>query len=670
MELTYAQKSAINHIDGHLQIIACAGSGKTEVISRRIANILRKKTNVKPENIVAFTFTEKAANSLKSRIESALGTAVPGMYIGTIHGFCAKLLKEYAEDFADFKVLDEVKNHHFLNRYAAHCGMHTLKLFPNYRNNRLFLQFVDKLIDDYDNRFVWTEDQTNALEQYRNCLYEHKFIDFSLLIFEALQQIKGSLSVQEYCKSIKYLVVDEYQDVNDLQEKLIRAIADHGANICVVGDDDQTIYQFRGSNADNMISFPRRYPDVWQIRLEENFRCTPKIVDVAANVIGHNENRLQKQMTSGTTIVSSVVQARGYWDFNAEFSAIVEKISQLHCEGLPYKDIAVLVRKGKYIPQIAKNLALRDIPYTADSAEEFFGGIYFPRFLETLRMLDSIDKAALYEQWKDVAEDTSFLMGFKYLRGCARGGNYRLSEILCEFCERIHFLNENAADITVRSENLKGFCQILDDYDAIYGDCQLSYRISKLLRFLVEQANQAYKYHNFREIEPNDDAVQLMTVHKSKGLEFHTVFVPRLNKRDFPVSKMGGRQYYHILGGTFEENKEKYESDIEDERKLFYVAVTRAKQNLFLSYTLDKQPISEFVSNAAESVYLNVDRTELTEYTEKVIDWDLVREAREALFDYYCVANHFCKGIMGEYLDICRRGPEAILETARSYGLI
>lgn len=670
MELTYAQKSAINHVDGHLQIIACAGSGKTEVISRRIANILRKKTNVKTENIVAFTFTEKAANSLKSRIESALGTAVPGMYIGTIHGFCAKLLKEYADDFADFKVLDEVKNHHFLNRYAAHCGMHTLKLFPNYRNNRLFLQCVDKLIDDYDNRFVWTEDQTNALEEYRNCLYEHKFIDFSLLIFEALQQIKRNLSVQEYCKSIKYLVVDEYQDVNDLQEKLIRAIADHGANICVVGDDDQTIYQFRGSNADNMISFPRRYPDVWQIRLEENFRCTPKIVDVAANVIGHNENRLQKQMTSGITIVSSVVQARGYWDFNAEFSAIAEKISQLHREGLPYKDIAVLVRKGKYVPQIAKNLALRDIPYTADSAEEFFSGIYFPRFLETLRMLDSIDKAALYEQWKDIAEDTSFLMGFKYLRGCARGGNYRLSEILCQFCERIRFLNENAADVTVRSEDLKGFCQILDDYDAIYGDCQLSYRISKLLRFLVEQANQAYKYHNFRERKPNDDAVQLMTVHKSKGLEFHTVFVPRLNKRDFPVSKMGGRQYYHILGDTFEENKEKYESDIEDERKLFYVAVTRAKQNLFLSYTLDKQPISEFVSNAAESAYLDADRAELAEYTEKVIDWDLVREAREALFDYYCDASHFCKGIMGEYSDICRRGPEAILETARSYGLI
>lgn len=670
MELTNAQKSAINHIDGHLQIIACAGSGKTEVISRRIANILQKRPDIKPENIVAFTFTEKAAESLKDRIESVLGTAVPGMYIGTIHGFCAKLLKKYAEDFVDFKVLDEVKNHHFLNRYAAHCGMHTLKLFPNYRNNRLFLQCVDKLIDDYDNRFVWTEDQTNALEQYRNCLYEHKFIDFSLLIFEALQQIKGNLSVQEYCKSIKYLVVDEYQDVNDLQEKLIRAIADHGANICVVGDDDQTIYQFRGSNADNMIAFPERYSDVKRVRLEENFRCSSKIVDVAANTILHNECRLPKNMTSGTTIVSSVVQARGYWDFNAEFSAIAEKVSQLHREGLHYKDIAVLVRKGKYVPQIAKNLALRDIPYTADSAEEFFCGIYFPRFLETLRMLDSIDKAALYEQWKDIAEDTSFLMGFKYLRGCARGGNYRLSEILCEFCDRICFLNENAADVTVRSEDLKGFCQILDDYDAIYGDCQLSYRISKLLRFLVEQAKQTYKYHNFRERKPNDDAVQLMTVHKSKGLEFHTVFVPRLNKRDFPVSKMGGRQYYHILGDTFEENKEKYESNIEDERKLFYVAVTRAKQNLFLSYTLDKQPISEFVSNAAESAYLDADRAELAEYTEKVIDWDLVREAREALFDYYCDASHFCKGIMGEYSDICRRGPEAILETARSYGLI
>jgi ATP-dependent exoDNAse (exonuclease V) beta subunit len=251
-----------------------------------------------------------------------------------------------------------------------------------------------------------------------------------------------------------------------------------------------------------------------------------------------------------------------------------------------------------------------------------------------------------------------------------RGGNLRLSEILRGFCDKIDFLNEGVADITARKEDLEGIYKILDDYDAIYGDYQLSYRISRVLRFLGEQARQAYKYHNFRESAPDEDAVQLMTVHKSKGLEFHTVFLPRLNHREFPVSNMGGRKYYHVLGGVFEENKAKYAADEEDERKLFYVAVTRAKQNLFMSYTLEKQHVSTFVFDAAESAHLDIDRAELQEFAKREFDWDLVKAAREALHDYYATGNHFCPGIIMEYKGICRRGPEAILEAARSLGMI
>ena len=165
MELTNAQQAAIDHIDGHLQIIACAGSGKTEVISRRIANILQRKPYVKPENIVAFTFTEKAAGSLKERIESALEAQISGMYIGTIHGFCKHLLSKYAESFADFKVLDEVKNHLFITRYTEKCGMSALDLKPCVLNNNLFMQCIDKLIDDYDNREAWSDEQKNVLDQ-------------------------------------------------------------------------------------------------------------------------------------------------------------------------------------------------------------------------------------------------------------------------------------------------------------------------------------------------------------------------------------------------------------------------------------------------------------------------------------------------------------------------
>ena len=688
MELTNAQQSAINHIDGHLQIIACAGSGKTEVISRRIANILQKKPDVKPENIVAFTFTEKAAASLKVRIELALGASILGMYVGTIHGFCKKLLSEYVEKFADFNVLDEVKNHLFITRYADKCGMTALDLKPCILNNGLYLQCIDKLIDDYDNRDSWTDAQRNVLEQYTACLYEHKYIDFSLLLFEALRQMRENPSVQSYLQTVKYLVVDEYQDVNDLQEKLIRTIADYGANVCVVGDDDQTIYQFRGSNADNMISFPDRYPGVKLVRLEENFRCQESIVDVAANVIAHNERRLQKKMVSSAEKSPCIVQAKGYPNTEAEFAAIAEKIVELHSKGVPYTEIAVLVRKGKFVPAIASALATKDIPYTADRAEDFFNGRYFNRFVETLRILESIDKAALYEQWQDIVDGAQFNVGFKFLRSCTHGGTRRLSEILRGFCEKIDFLNENAVDISARAKNLEGICKILDDYDEIYGDYQLSARVSGLLRFLATQAPQEYKYHSFREANPNEDAVQLMTVHKSKGLEFHTVFLPRLNHREFPVSKMGGKKYYHVLGGVFEENKAKYDSDTEDERKLFYVAITRTKRNLYMSYTLESQPVSEFVSDASESAFLKMNREDLHHQAEKRLSPEerkrlreevqferemfrqMVDHARQELFDYYATGNHFCPGIIMEYKDICRQGPEAILAAAQNLGMI
>ena len=276
---TDAQLEAINEIDKNLQIVACAGSGKTEVISRRIANILKSKHDIKPENVVAFTFTEKAAESLKNRIVKVLDVtedSLQDMYIGTIHGFCWHLLKKYTEKFSEFKILDSVKSHLFVERYSKECGMETLGMEVYSRNINLFLQCIDKMIDDYDNFGQWSENNQTAFEQYISCLYEHKYIDFSLMIFETLKQIDENSVVSDYLRNIKYLIVDEYQDVNDLQENLITSIAKQGANVCVVGDDDQTIYQFRGSNANNMIDFSKRYNDVHQVKLEENFRCTKK----------------------------------------------------------------------------------------------------------------------------------------------------------------------------------------------------------------------------------------------------------------------------------------------------------------------------------------------------------------------------------------------------------
>ena len=225
---------------------------------------------------------------------------------------------------------------------------------------------------------------------------------------ESNPQIKARLS------QIQYLVVDEYQDINNLQEKLILRIAEAGANICVVGDDDQTIYQFRGSNADNMITFAQRYAHVHQVHLEQNFRCAPGIVDVADCVIANNAYRLPKKMISGAVALQADIEANRYDDKEAEFAAIAERIEELHRAGVPYREIAILVRKGKLVAQISPALNRAGIPYEADSAENFFIGDYFQRFVDTLRFLKDGDKLKLNEGWKDFADASAIKTGLSF----------------------------------------------------------------------------------------------------------------------------------------------------------------------------------------------------------------------------------------------------------------
>lgn len=702
MNLTLEQQEAISEIERNLQIIACAGSGKTEVITRRIANILQSKPDVKPENIVAFTFTEKAAASMKKRIGMALGNStndsIKTMYIGTIHGFCYNLLCKYTEQFRKYKILDAVKSHLFVTRYCVECGMSDLKLEAYPSNVNLFLQCIDKMIDDYGNADSWTQEQRDVLDKYITCLYSRKYIDFSLMIFEALRQIESNPETQAYLSRIKYLVVDEYQDVNDLQEKLILRIATAGANVCVVGDDDQTIYQFRGSNANNMIAFSKRYNDVHQVRLEKNFRCAPGIVDVADCVISNNELRISKKMVSATPEVPAEIEAVRYNNKEDQFDGIADQISKLNKSGVPYREMAILVRKGKTILSASAALDRAGIPFETDSAEHFFAGDYFSRFVVTLRLLSDVDKAKLYECWSDLIDASALNTGFKYLRSCARGGNMPLGEILRGFCDKIDFLRDTAKDLDVRRIDLEGITKILRDYDEIYGDWQLSARITGVLKFLGTRAADEYKYYSFKPKDPNADAVQIMTVHKAKGLEFNSVFIPELTKREFPVFNMGGKQYWHVLGGIFETNKDKYKSSIEDERKLFYVAITRAKRNLYMTYELSTQPVSCFVKEAAASRYLKINRSDLdyspkTDVDDTALDcheiksfehnsereeklrqrqeyWTTVKYARRQLYDYYGTGAHFFPAMYSMLGEIKRWSPDRILAEAAKNGLI
>lgn len=708
VKFTEAQMSAINEIEQNLQIIACAGSGKTEVITRRISNILKSKKDVLPEGIVAFTFTEKAAEVMKNRVKKALldenvECDIENMYIGTIHAFCFDILKKYTDKYENIKILDGAKNYLFVKRYEKECGINTLQLQAYPRDIHLFFECKEKMIDDYDNRLEWDEKSRQALEEYIECLYKHNFIDFSLLIFETIRQIEENPNVKEYLSTIKYLIVDEYQDVNDMQEKLIKHIVAAGANICVVGDDDQTIYQFRGSDSNNMVSFDERYSNVKQIRLEDNFRSAKQVIDVAKSVIENNSIRLQKNMISRNSIQGKV-QAIRFDSEEDEYNGIINKIIETHQAGVPYHEIAVLVRKGKYIKHIASGLESKGVLCLYDSVENYFESEAFCRYIIVLKMMETLDKAELYDSWKNIISDEDFSKGFKYLRMCSRNGGdsrvARLSSIISKFCDIVNYADEEA---------INGIVRILDDYDEIYGDYQLTARVGRIIDFLSREAIEEYKHAKF--ISQKDiDAVQIMTIHQAKGLEFDTVFMIKLEDGEFPGHKHGGRKFWNILGEHFENNKEKYITNIDEERNLFYVAVTRAKRQVFMTYQLSKHSVSMFVKESAKSKYLSIDKDDLnfdpkkkkrsikleqSTYKARTFkrnceddSWvkrieeicilqeefrrqkEKARRARNELTDYYGTGAHFCPAMYSEISRVKKMDDNEVIREAIRHGLM
>ena len=304
-DLSPKQREAVNTIDEDIEIIACAGAGKTGVVTHRIVNILKNKPDISPENIAAFTFTKKAAEELKNRIY-AIGKTVLGnthgfanMYIGTIHGFCLKMLQEFLPEFQAFSVLDEVHTKLFVERYYEEIGMSELGLIK-YVETDLFIRIMSLLNENWYDCGKWSAEVQSAFENYQKKLYAEKRFDYSLILREMVHQLESNLIFRSIiAERVKYLTVDEYQDTNPVQERLVSILRELGANLCVVGDDDQTIYQFRGSDSSNILTFMQRYNIKKYIVLDTDYRSTEGIVNVARNVIVHNSKRLPKEMKSG-----------------------------------------------------------------------------------------------------------------------------------------------------------------------------------------------------------------------------------------------------------------------------------------------------------------------------------------------------------------------------------
>lgn len=620
---TQHQINAISTLDKNLQIVACAGSGKTQVISQRIVNIIKKKEEIRPANIVAFTYTEKAAAELKTRVlrlcKEQLGDVqgLAEMYIGTIHAWCLRALQDHVYDFQKYNVLDEIKLKLFVDRNYKFIGMQDLDMDWGKDTGRFVALMGIMREAELAPGKSYPADLLAALQQYEETLRRHCYFDFTMVMTETVKRLEQDQDFRERLgKNLRYLIVDEYQDVNPVQEQLIEYLVRLGPNICVVGDDDQTIYQWRGSDIRAIHHFRNKYPNVEYIKLEDNFRSTSGVVTTAVTSIGHNVQRLPKVMNAAghQKYERGDILYNQYASEAEENAFIVNTIRHLRgvafldapdaeARGLDYADMVVLLRTWKKARIIMAALSEADIPFIVTGVNELFERPEAKAARAIFEYLkDEIGPDALMAYWKAV---TSALTEEAINRGIdalskhsPKSGVYyahfSLQEAFWSFLEAAGireelFHDSNQPDVAgnhpeeIVFYNLGMFSRMIDDYETINFKTDPKYQIGDFINFMRYAADDYYPEGWLENTYKTPNAVRIMTIHQSKGLEFPVVFLPGLNRNYIPLKKPGGRQVWHHLDKELIKDQQRYEGTEEDERRLFYVAITRSQKFLFLS---------------------------------------------------------------------------------------
>jgi DNA helicase-2/ATP-dependent DNA helicase PcrA len=618
------QAQAITHRGGHLRIVACAGSGKTESLARRIASLVQE--GIEPSEIVAFTFTEKAAAELKERvslrIEESMGEEFLGklgaMFVGTMHGYCFRMIQDHVPKYGNFDVLDEHGHACFLSREFSNIGLDKLG-GRKWETIREFIGIVDvtynELIPESE---LQNETLYDSIKAYEESLERFRFLTFGRIIALAVQEMKNTEVRQRVCENLKYLFVDEYQDVNPSQEALIHSLSLEGAELCVVGDDDQSIYQWRGADVDNIIGFDQRYSNVTTIALNENRRCVPGIVSNANTFAKSIAHRLTKEMKPHREDIGIPLQDWVAETPEDEAEVIAESIRQYITDGGRPRDIAVLFRSVRSsAPPLIEALARMDIPYECGGRTGLFlqpeivvmAKLYawfvdgewreerygegedvkienlVEEFIQVWQPEEKADELKRYfEDWKKIVPKSDRPVNLI-------DDFYRLLRRL-----GVHRLNPDSSNDANRLGSLARFSGILADFDTITrrgrsldegkyrpGTDRGKDYYYRLYGFLSHYARDAYE--DFAGEDASEmDAVSILTVHQAKGLEWPIVFLPCLTDGRFPSGRAGREREWKLSEQVFDlDKRSRYEGGDSEERRLFYVALTRARDFVSLS---------------------------------------------------------------------------------------
>lgn len=636
MNFTSDQEKAIKENEANLRIIACAGSGKTSTVAAKIAYLLNPNNNlgVDPKNIIAFTYTEKAAAELRNKVLDFIKNdenlqnlhAIADMYIGTIHGWCLKALQENEYQYQKFTVLSDIKLKLFVDKNYKNIGMKDItKIGNDSINMKIFVdtgRFIQlmNIIRESDLDGPIPNHILEAKNKYEAMLKSNCYFDFTMIMTETIEKLLEKNELYNKIKNdLKYLIVDEYQDINPIQARLIRELYNTAnPKITVVGDDDQNIYQWRGSNSSFIKNFLIEYSPAKEVILEKNFRSSKGITSLAETIISIN-NRIPKSMISAEKqifIKNEDVLFNEFFSSNEENLSIAKTISNLRGvpfkadvtndneihRGLDYSDFVILLRTWNKTASIVQALDEFNIPYITAGVNQLFNVNEVKAATGIFKYLHKkINADELKQLWQDISYNKFDLSkindAIAYLdkmmpeKQLDKKGRYiwayNLQGIFWKFLEKSEISEEVFTD-SIRAEiimyNLGKFSQVIGDFEEInFNGSVPTFHLFSFLNFIEHSASEYYPEGWLDNPYKTPNAVQIMTIHQAKGLEFPVVFIPGLNKNYLPVKKQGGLNEWHFLNASLIRNQERYIGDIEDERRLFYVAITRAQKFLFVS---------------------------------------------------------------------------------------
>ena len=603
-QLNPAQLGAVTHTEGPLLILAGAGSGKTRVLTHRISYLLDEGFAA-PDEILAITFTNKAANEMKDRVALLVGPESRKMWVSTFHAFCARILRVHAEKLGyrrEFTIYDSADQVRLVRRCIIELGKDPKRFNP--RSFHAQISAAKNLLLDASDYLRQTEgfmaeNVAEVYDLYQKRLYENNAMDFDDLIMQTVALLEVFPEVRErYQRRFKYVHVDEYQDTNHAQYRLVNVLAAAHRNLCVVGDDDQSVYSFRGADIRNILDFERDYPEAKVVRLEQNYRSTRTILDAANAVVANNASRKAKELWTAGEEGERIRQFTAADDY-AEARFVVSEILRLVDSVDSLKDIAVFYRTNAQSRTLEDVLVREGVPYQIVGGVRFYERAEIKDLMAYLSVISNSNDSVSLERIINVPKrglgatsvarlsehaqrngislydalaeaNEAGLMG-KALSACAQvrdlfegwrvaarevAPSEMVEAVLDESGYKAELEAENTVEAESRLENLAELVNAAAEYERVADPQEAT-----LDGFLQEQAL-------FSEADrlTGEGRVTLMTLHNAKGLEFDHVFVVGMEE------------------GTFPHARSMDEQNLEEERRLCYVGITRARKTLTLSY--------------------------------------------------------------------------------------